>query len=31
MRINTNVSALMAYKNLFDVQNQLASVQEKLS
>ena len=31
MRINTNISALTAYKNLFDVQNQLASVQEKLS
>jgi len=31
MRINTNISALTAYKNLFDVQNSLARVQEQLS
>ena len=31
MRINTNISALTAYKNLFDVQNKLSTVQEQLS
>jgi flagellin len=31
MRINTNISALTAYKNLFDVQSKLSTVQEQLS